>query len=56
MGGTEAQLHGEPCSTVAQAEYMGPFYAFSRVLYELGLPHWDGFNFAAADKAYAEYV
>ena len=38
------------------AEYMGQFRAFSRVLYELGLPHWDGFDFAAADAAYAEYV
>ena len=56
VGGTEAQLRGEPCQTVAAAEYMGQFHAFSRVLYELGLPHWDGFDFAADDKAYAEYV
>ena len=56
VGGTEAQLRGEPCQTVAQAECMGQFHAFSRVLYELGQPHWEGFDFAAADKAYAEYV
>ena len=56
VGGTEAQLGGEPCQTVSQAEYLGQFKAFSRLLYELGLPHWDGFDFAAADKAYAEYV
>ena len=56
VGGTEEMLGGEPCRTVGQAEYMGQFRAFSRVLYELGLPHWDGFDFAAADAAYAEYV
>lgn len=56
VGGTEAQLRGEPCQTVGQAEYMGQFFAFSRMLYEMGLPHWDGFDFAEADKAYAEYV
>ena len=56
VGGTETQLRGEPCLTVAQAEYMGQFHAFSRVLYELGQPHWEGFDFAAADKSYAEYV
>ena len=56
VGGTEAQLRGEPCQTVAQAEYMGQFFAFSRVLYELGLPHWEGFDFAACDAAYEAYV
>ena len=55
VGGAEEMARGEPCRTVAQAEYLGQFHAFSRVLYELGLPHWSGFDFAAADKAYAEY-
>ena len=55
VGGTEVMAMGEPCGTVAQAEYLGQWKAFSRVLYEMGQPTWEGFDFAAADRAYAEY-
>ena len=56
LGGTEAMAKGEPCLTIAQAEYLGQWKAFSRVLYELGQPSWEGFDFKGHDQAYEEYV
>ena len=56
VGGTELMARGEPCLTVAQAEYLGMWKAFSRVLYELGQPTWEGFDFEMDDRHYAQYL
>ena len=56
VGGTEAMAKGEPCLTIAQAEYLGQWKAFSRVLYEMGQPTWNGFDFDGEDRSCAEHV
>ena len=56
VGGTEDMYEAGLYDNTAQAYYAGQVWAYNRILFMLGLPHWPVKDYGAFDREWEAYV